>query len=182
VQAVDQVTKPRIDWRALLRRFVQRSATADYSWQMPNRRYIASGLYLPEIRSESMPLLVVAVDSSASTQSVLPIFKAELQSIVEECQPDATIVIMADAAVQRVDRFERGEPIEFNLEGLGGTDFRPVFQHVEREQLAPACLIYLTDGDGCYPEEAADYPTLWAITTPDSQAPWGETVNIDGMG
>jgi len=52
---------------------------------MPNRRYLASALYLPEIRSESMPLLVVAVDSSASTQSVLPIFKAELQSIVEEC-------------------------------------------------------------------------------------------------
>jgi predicted metal-dependent peptidase len=179
-QVVDQVAKPRIDWKAILRRFVQRSASADYSWQMPNRRYLASGLYLPEIRSESMPLLVVAVDSSASTQSVLPIFKAELQSIIEECQPEATIVIMADAAVQRVDRFERGEPIEFNLEGLGGTDFRPVFQHVEREQLDPACLIYLTDGDGCYPEEVSDYPTLWAITTSDSQAPWGETVNIDG--
>jgi len=178
-QAVDEVAKPRIDWKAILRRFVQRSASADYSWQMPNRRYLASALYLPEIRSESMPLLVVAVDSSASTQSVLPIFKAELQSIVEECQPEATIVIMADAAVQRVDRFERGEPIEFNLEGLGGTDFRPVFQHVEREQWDPACLIYLTDGDGCYPDDGSDYPTMWAITTPDLQAPWGETVNID---
>jgi predicted metal-dependent peptidase len=178
-QAVKQATKPRIDWKALLRRFVQQFASADYSWRMPNRRYLAGGVYLPELRSESMPVIVVAVDTSASTSNVLPIFKAEVQSIVDECQPEATIVIMADAAVQRVDRFERGDPIEFNVEGLGGTDFRPVFEHVDREQINPGCLIYLTDGDGCYPDEPSEYPTLWAITTPDQQAPWGETVNID---
>ncbi len=178
-QAVEQATKPRIDWKAILRRFVQQFACADYSWRMPNRRYLAGGLYMPELRSESMPVIVVAVDTSASTSSVLPIFKAELQSIVDECQPEATIVIMADAAVQRVDQFERGHPIEFNVEGLGGTDFRPVFEHVDRELVNPACLVYLTDGDGCYPDEPSDYPTLWAITAPHRQAPWGETVNID---
>ena len=178
-QAVEQGTRPRIDWKALLRRFVQQFANADYSWRMPNRRYIAGGIYPPELRSESMPAIVVAVDTSASTSSVLPNFKAELQSIVDECQPEATIVIMADAAVQRVDRFERGDTLEFNVEGLGGTDFRPVFEHVDREQVNPACLIYLTDGDGCYPDEPSDYPTLWAITSPNRQAPWGDTVTID---
>jgi predicted metal-dependent peptidase len=180
-QAVEQASKPRIDWKAILRRFVQQFASADYSWRMPNRRYIAGGIYLPELRSESMPLIVVAVDTSASTSSVLPIFKAELQSIVDECQPEATLVMMADAAVQRVDRFERCDPIEFNVEGLGGTDFRPVFEHVDRQQFNPACLIYLTDGDGSYPDEPSEYPTLWAITTPDRPAPWGETVTIDAM-
>jgi predicted metal-dependent peptidase len=180
-QAVEQATKPSVDWKSLLRRFVQQFASADYSWRMPNRRYFAGGIYLPELRSESMSAIVVAVDTSASTSSVLPIFKAELQSIVDECQPEATIVMMADAAVQRVDRFERDDPIEFNVEGLGGTDFRPVFEHIDREQWNPACLIYLTDGDGCYPEEPSEYPTLWAITSFYRQAPWGETVNIDPM-
>jgi predicted metal-dependent peptidase len=178
-QAVEESLKPQIGWRAVLRRFVQQCATADYSWRMPHRRYLSSGLFLPELRSESMPVLVVVVDSSGSTKSVLPRFKAELESIVEECQPEATIVIMADADVQRVDRFERGDPIEFNVEGLGGTDFRPAFAYIEREQLNPACLIYLTDGDGVYPEEAAEYPTLWAISTPDWPVPWGETLYID---
>jgi predicted metal-dependent peptidase len=178
-QAVEESLKPQIEWRAVLRRFVQQCATADYSWRMPNRRYLSSGLFLPELRSESMPVLVVVVDSSGSTKNVLPRFKAELESIVEECQPEATIVIMADADVQRVDRFERGDPIEFNVEGLGGTDFRPAFAYIEREQLNPACLIYLTDGDGVYPEQAAEYPTLWAISTPDWPVPWGETLYID---
>ena len=149
---------------------------------MPNRRYIAGGLYLPEIRSEAMPAIVVVVDSSASTSRVLPTFKAELQSIVEECQPESTIVIMADAKVQRVDRFERGEAIAFNVEGFGGTDFRPAFEHVDRQELCPACLIYLTDADGVYPDEPSTYPTLWAITTPDRHAPWGETVTIEVTG
>jgi predicted metal-dependent peptidase len=177
--AVEEALRPRIPWTAILRRFVQQLASADYSWRMPNRRYLSSGVYVPEIRSEAMPAIVVAVDSSASTERVLPVFKAELQSIVDECQPEATIVIMADAAVQRVDRFERGEPIQFNVEGLGGTDFRPTFLHVDREQWNPACLIYLTDGDGCYPDQPSDYPTLWAITDPHCQAPWGETVTVD---
>jgi predicted metal-dependent peptidase len=180
--AVDEVLRPRVAWKSILRRFVQQSATADYSWRMPNRRYVAARLYLPDLRSESLPSIVVVVDSSASTHAALPAFKAELQSIVEECQPESTIVIMADAKVQRVDEFQRGEAIEFNVEGFGGTDFRPAFGHVDREQLNPACLIYLTDADGVYPDEPSTYPTLWAITTPNQQAPWGETVYIDVTG
>ena len=180
--AVEEVLRPRVDWKSILRRFLQQSAAADYSWRMPNRRYIAAGRYLPDLRSESLPSIVVVVDSSASTHAVLPAFKAELQSIVEECQPESTIVIMADATVQRVDEFQRGDPIEFNVEGFGGTDFRPAFEHVDREQLNPACLIYLTDADGVYPEGPSTYPTLWAVTTPNRRAPWGETVYIDATG
>jgi predicted metal-dependent peptidase len=180
--AVDEVLRPRVDWKSILRRFVQQSASADYSWRRPNRRYIAAGLYLPDLRSESLPSIVVVVDSSASTHRVLPAFKAELQSIVEECQPESTIVIMADAKVQRVDEFQRGEAIEFNVEGFGGTDFRPAFEHVDHEQINLACLVYLTDADGVYPEEPSTYPMLWAITTPNRQAPWGETVYVDVTG
>jgi predicted metal-dependent peptidase len=176
--AVDQATQPRLDWRSLLRRFVQQFAASDYSWRRPNRRYTASGLYLPELRAEAMACIVVVADTSASTLRVLPVFMAELQSIVDECQPEETILIMADAAVQRVDRFTRGEPIEITVVGLGGTDFRPAFDHVEAEQLTPACLIYLTDGEGVFPDEPSDYPTLWAITSPGITAPWGETVTI----
>jgi predicted metal-dependent peptidase len=177
--AVEEACTPRIDWKTLLRRFLQSCSAADYSWRRPNRRYTPGGLYLPEIRSEAMPPIVVAVDTSGSTKRVLPLFKAELQSIVDECQPEATVVIMADAAVQRVDRFERGDPIEFHVEGLGGTDFRPVFEHVVREPLELACLIYLTDGFGTFPDAPPDFPTLWALTESRVEVPWGETVVID---
>jgi len=37
------------DWRAILRDFVAAAAPSDYRWTPPNRRYVASGLYLPSV-------------------------------------------------------------------------------------------------------------------------------------
>ena len=41
-----------LDWRTLLRRHMTDAASHDYSWSVPNRRFIDGGLYLPSIRSE----------------------------------------------------------------------------------------------------------------------------------
>jgi predicted metal-dependent peptidase len=177
--AVAEVMRPRVDWKSITRRFAQELATTDYSWRMPNPRYIVGGFCLPVLRSEGMGILVVVIDSSGSTERVLPVFKAELQSIVDECQPERTIVIMVDAEVQRVDVFERGAPIEFNVVGFGGTDFRPAFDYIEREQINPCGLIYLTDGYGYFPDNPPNYPVLWAITSQEVTAPCGETVYVD---
>jgi predicted metal-dependent peptidase len=177
--AVAEVMRPRVDWKSITRRFAQELATTDYSWRTPNPRYIAGGFCLPVLRSEGMGILVVVVDSSGSTERVLPVFKAELQSIVDECQPERTIVIMVDAEVQRVDVFERGDPIEFNVLGFGGTDFRPAFEYIDREQISPCGLIYLTDGYGYFPDNPPNYPVLWAVTSPEITAPHGETVFVD---
>lgn len=179
VTAIEEVAQPRIDWRSVLRRFVQQIAASDYSWRRPNRRCVANRVFVPELRAESMPAIVVVADTSGSTRGVLDVFMAELRSIQDECQPEETILVMADAAVHRVERFGRDEPIQCEFVGMGGTDFRPAFQYLEAEQINPACLIYLTDGDGEYPEVPSEFPTLWAITTPGTVAPWGETVTID---
>ena len=177
--AVEAAQAPSPTWRSNVHRFVESFADPDYSWQRPDRRFIGYGIYLPSLRSHSLPMIVVAVDTSGSTEQVLPVFKTQLQAIVDELQPAATVIIMADAQVQRVDRFERGEEIEFNVQGLGGTDFRPTFEYVERELPDAARLIYLTDGDGRYPKEPSLIPTLWAVTDPNIHVPWGEVTIID---
>ena len=43
-----------LDWRTLLRRYMTDTARSDYSWSLPNRRFIDTGLYLPSIRSEGI--------------------------------------------------------------------------------------------------------------------------------
>lgn len=176
--AVEQQTASKVDWKALLRRFVQQTAASDYSWKLPNRRYMSGGIYLPELRSETMPPIVVAVDTSGSTSAFIPMFAAELQAIVDECRPESTYVIYCDAEVQRVDHFERGEPVEMHVEGGGGTRFDPPFDYVDVEQLSPSCFIYLTDGEGRFPESIPDYPVLWAMTG-KIVAPWGESLQIE---
>jgi predicted metal-dependent peptidase len=93
------------------------------------------------------------------------------------------IVIQCDADVHKVERFERGEPLDIKRwYGEGGTDFRPVFRHIEREGIEPVCLIYLTDGHGAFPDAAPDYPVLWAVCQdpgyPVDRVPWGEMLQI----
>ena len=165
--AVEAATTPKVDWKSILRRFVQQCAMADYSWKLPNRRYIAQGIYLPELRSESMPPLVVFLDTSGSTQPYMAGFIGEIRGIAEECQPECVYIVHCDAAVHLVEKYERGEDIgEIVPQGLGGTSFIPAFEWAEREQIQPACAIYLTDLDGTFPTQPPAYPVLWAASEP----------------
>lgn len=177
-RAVKQANRAKADWRGALRRFVQQTAAADYSWSRPNPRYLAGGVYLPALRSEQMPAIVLAVDTSGSIdEKVLADFAGEMQSIVDEVSPSQVHVIYCDCKVQRVDTFERGEQITMDPAGGGGTRFTPVFDHVEAEGISPACVVYFTDGYGSYPELPPEYPVIWAMTS-DKVAPFGETLPI----
>lgn len=55
------------------------------------------------------------------------------------------------------------------IQGGGGTDFRPVFQYVnkmivDRTLKNLKALLYFTDGDGIYPREKPDYETVFLLT------------------
>jgi predicted metal-dependent peptidase len=176
---IDEIKNPQVDWKSALRRFIQTSmARADYSWRQPNRRYLAAGLYLPELRSESMPPLVVAVDTSGSIdQGTLASFAAEVNAIADETRPERVHVIYCDAEIAREDLFEAGEPIVFNPAGGGGTDFSPVFRHAEAQIPDAACIVYLTDMQGTFPN-GSEIPTLWVSTSEGVVGPFGETLEI----
>jgi predicted metal-dependent peptidase len=170
----------RQDWRALLREFIAATSPCDYRWSPPNRRYIASGLYLPSVERAGVGTIVVAVDTSGSIgEEELEQFAGEITAIADEAKPEAVHIVYCDAAVQSVQQFGPSEPIELEPRGGGGTDFRPVFEWIEANQIAPACLIYLTDlCCHSYPQ-APDYPVLW-VTDSRRRAPFGETIRIAG--
>ena len=46
---LDELMQPQVDWREVLREFVQTTCTgSDYStWKRPNRRYIGADIYMP---------------------------------------------------------------------------------------------------------------------------------------
>lgn len=176
---VEDIRNPPQDWRAILRRFVQMNARHDYSWRQPSSRYVYAGLYLPALRSETMPPMVIAVDTSGSIDDLtVNQFAKEISAIVEEVQPECVHVVYCDAEIQGVDVFERGEPVVVSPKGFGGTDFRPVFEWIANEGITPSCLVYLTDMAGVFPETAPDYPVLWGDTLGMIPAPWGDTIQI----
>jgi predicted metal-dependent peptidase len=177
---LEEATKPLVDWRSLLRRYMQDITTADYSWTRPNRRYLTSGLYLPSLCSPACGKIAIAVDTSGSIDAVtLAQFAGEMQAIIDEMQPSSVDVLYCDAEVNRVDTFERGEHIEMHPCGGGGTSFVPVFDHyAAADAEPPVVLVYFTDMYGSFPA-AADFPTIWASTSSTDTAPFGDVVPIN---
>lgn len=177
---VEGIKNPPQSWRAILRRFIQQAVAEDYSWKMPNGRYLYAGLYLPALHSESMGEMVIAVDTSGSINNDLVVqFQEELNAIADEVKPERIHVLSCDARVHVVETFERGEPVTIRPKGGGGTDFRPVFSWIEEEGIAPACLVYLTDMEGRFPDQAPNYPVIWAnFGRIDYPAPFGDVVSV----
>jgi predicted metal-dependent peptidase len=179
-QFITEMNKPKVDWKALLRKYIQDHAKNDYSWRQPSPRYTGMGLYLPKLYSEELGPMAVAQDTSGSMWSKedLTTCASELRSIIEDCKPQYTDLYYCDAAVAGSQRFERGEPFEFRPKGGGGTDFRPVFDEIAKQAEQPLCLIYFTDLQGTFPDEPPPYPVIW-LTVYEGTAPFGETLKIE---
>jgi len=183
---VEEITRQRMDWRSLLRRFMQEASKLDYTFTRPNRAYVPHGLYVPSLHAEGMGPVVVGFDTSMSIDDItVSVFGGETRDVIDEAQPIRTHVVYCDTRVAHVDTFEQGDPVEIVPHGGGGTDFRPVFEYADSLDEPPAALIYLTDLMGDFPEHAPDYPVFWATVKPLRELPeyyhppFGEVVEID---
>ena len=174
-----------LDWRTLLRRYMTDATRSDYSWSLPNRRFIDSGLYLPSIRSEGIETIAVIVDTSGSLPAAtLAAFWAELREVAAEIRPETVIVLQVDAAVRDAAEYAPEDlPEEIALKGRGGTDFRPGFEWLDAQGVQPGVCLYFTDMMcNSYPDVEPAYPTVWVnYSTPPSdwnREPWGERIDI----
>ena len=154
-----------LDWRSMLRRYMTDAAARDYSWSLPNRRFIDSGLYLPSMRSEGMGTLAVIIDTSGSVDTdALAAFWSEVREVAAEIEPERVIVLQVDAAVQDENDYAPGAlPERIVVKGRRGTDFRPGFARLAEQGIQPGVCLYFTDMD-CdrYPETEPRFPVIWA--------------------
>jgi predicted metal-dependent peptidase len=179
IRAVEASQAAKVDWRELLRRAWSDTIPSDYSWMRPNRRHIWAGLYLPGITSEGVGEIAIAVDCSGSVSSrQLGLFEAEIRSILAGQRPRLVHVLYFDAAVQKVETYQAGQPVSLSPVGGGGTDFRPCFDWLEAHAIVPQTLVFLTDLCGMFPSKAPVYPVIWA-STEDRRAPFGDVVPMD---
>ena len=187
-ETIRDAHRSTLDWRSLLRRYMTDAAARDYSWSVPNRRFIDSGLYLPSIRSEGMGTLAVIIDTSGSVDSdALAAFWSEVREVAAEIEPERIVVLQVDAAVQDEQEYAPGElPERILVKGRWGTDFRPGFEWLDEQGIQPAVCLYFTDLD-CdrYPETEPAYDVIWAdYSAADGLSPepppWGEHIRIDG--
>lgn len=179
---IDEMSKPRIDWKERLRHFVSELSKDDYDWTRPNKRLLEYDIVLPTLYNETAGAMALIIDDSGSiNDQILSAFSAEIRSIINDVAPSMTHLIYCDSHIPQNGRYDiaKGEELpKFKVHGGGGTDFNPPFRDIDKRKLEPKCLVYLTDGYGPFPPEPPDYPVLWVMTT-DVVAPWGETVPLD---
>jgi predicted metal-dependent peptidase len=169
----------QLDWRSYLWRYLVRTPVDFVDF---DRRFVGRGLYLETLAGESVRVHV-AVDTSGSiTPAQLRAFVGEIAGIVAAYPHLQCDLYYADAEVHGPYPLTVDTPLPRPLGG-GGTSFTPFFDRVaaELEPLVSTVLVYLTDGEGSFPDQPPLQPVLWVVTPGGRDLatfPFGETARL----
>lgn len=172
-----ELLKPQIDWRKVLRDFVTDTCKGnDFStWQRPNRRFIASDIYMPTGITERVEGIAVGGDMSGSIgDHEQAVILTEVKSITDTVKPSWLRMLYWDTEVVGDEKYEMHELDNFVQStkpvGGGGTDPSCVPEYLTTHKITPQCVIMITDGyvgswgNWCH-------PVLWVIIDNDNAHP-----------
>ena len=187
-QNLREVNRERYDYSAFLRKFAVRGEALKINDDEFDYIFYTYGLKLYERVPLIEPLeykevkrireFVIAIDTSGSVQGdTVQRFLQKTYNILESSESFFNKVnihiIQCDAAVQDDALITCREDFEdymahMEIRGLGGTDFRPVFEHVGRLRAQGELgdlkgLIYFTDGWGGFPARKPDYDVAFVF-------------------
>jgi predicted metal-dependent peptidase len=176
---IDHLLQPQIPWRMLLARFLSNVARDDFTYMRPSRR--EGEAIFPSLRSAQVDV-AVAVDTSGSIKrGEIDEFLSEIDAIKGQIRARVTLLPCDAALVEGAPWiFEPWEDFDVpdHLTGGGGTDFRPVFEWLDRHGVQPDLLVYFTDAQGPFPEAPPPYPVLWLVKGKE-KCPWGERIQLN---
>lgn len=182
-----EMLRPVVQWedhiKGLMVRIIGQGA---YDWRRLDRRLVTRGIGAPSTTGYGAEWVVIGGDSSGSIYAdpdLIDRFFGEMTGIVEDVNPRRLSVVWCDAKVQRVDEVEDMSDLKGvyykGTKGGGGTSFVPVFDWVHEQGMDPDCLLYLTDGDGTFPQQVPTYPVIWGdISKGRQKYKWGDYVSI----
>lgn len=176
---IDDLLAPQLPWRSLLARYLMNAARDDYSFQRTSRR--ESAALMPRLSSQSVNV-VVALDTSGSVhKDELQEFLSEINALKAQVRAQVTL----HACDDKLDangpwHFALWESLQLpeEVSGGGGTDFRPIFDWVEREHLNPDLLLFFTDAQGRFPAREPSFPVVWLVKG-KSPVPFGIRIQLN---
>lgn len=176
---IEHHLQPQLPWRMVLSRYLSSLARDDFSYMRPSRRE-GDAIY-PSLRSAQIEV-VIAVDTSGSVRreelnsfiTEIDAIKGQIRARITLLPCDASLAKGAPWIYEPWEEFKLPE----NIQGGGGTDFRPVFEWVGKMDMQPQLLLYFTDGDGEFPLQPPDYAVIWLVKG-RNKTPWGERVQLN---
>lgn len=177
---VKDLLKPKVNWRDHIVRFVSDYSKYDYTWKMPNPRYLSSGLYLPSFDQDKTLVVAVAIDTSGSVnEGEIRLYLSEIAGLFMTFSSIECHVIACDSRVAYTAELDEFDIKQIKFKGGGGTSFIPPFEWLEEKDIQPNCLIYFTDGWCSSFADRPEYPVLWLISSEyNFQPPYGEVIKL----
>lgn len=173
---IDDLIEPKLDWKTILRDKVVSSVKNDFRFFPPAKKYLWQGIYLPSSYGERLEI-AIGVDTSGSVdKKQFQEFMAEMRGITEQFEDYILHIFMCDTRVHDyiVIDSQSDWPKSFPKHD-GGTSFGPVIDLIAQKDLTISALVYLTDGDGHFPDREPEYPVIW-ILNKDGTVPWGTKI------
>lgn len=178
---MENLVQPVLNWKKILADFISRNLGGGSSWLPPDRRMFSLGVYLPS-SYEDMLKITVVVDVSGSMTAELKQVFSEVKGIAEAWGQYAIRVIQFDDGITKIEVFENDDGKTLGKIGIcggGGTDIRPVFDYLNKENNDDAVVV-LTDGCFLFPKDQPNYPVIWGLTVKtEVKFPWGEVFIMD---
>lgn len=173
------LTKPKINWKAVLQRFVATLTNDNYSWQRPNKRLLPT--YLPKLHSQTLGRLDFAIDTSGSiTKEQFTQFVSEVHAVLRMLKPKEIGVYQFDHKLEGSNVVRKVTDIlTIPFSGGGGT--RPQCAIDEFKKNKALGLIILTDG---YFHKSLltdpKRPVIWVVyDNPNFVPPFGSVVHFE---
>ena len=205
---LEETTRERYDYSEILRRFTVMGEDITVNDDEFDYIYYTYGLEhygnLPLIEpleykeTNKVREFVIALDTSASCRgAVVKAFLNKTYSILKSSENFFhhinVHILQCDHQVQSDTRITCDEDFDAfmrygKLTGFGATDFRPVFEYVEKLQSQGEFenlkgLIYFTDGYGIYPRKKPKYDVIFAFLDEDENRapvpPWSMKVVLE---
>ncbi len=177
---VDFLLQPQLPWRMLLARYMTAVARDDYSWTRPSTRRGGEAIF-PTLRSAQVNVTVALDVSGSISEREMAEFLSEIDAIKGQMRARITLLAcdakLAEGAPWRYEPWE-DFTLPKSFTGGGGTDFRPVFDWTDRQDVQPDLLVYFTDAKGAFPKAPPPYPVIWLVKGRGA-VPWGERIQLN---
>lgn len=180
---IKEILYPKMPWREILYKYITRELPYNYTYSMPSKKSIASGIYMPSVEKEGIEV-IVSVDTSGSiSEKELNDFMSEVVGIAKSFSGIRMTVLVCDADIQDVLEVTNGNIdtlLELKPKGGGGTSHVPVYKWIQENKPNSKILVALTDAYTEFPKEEST-KTLWVLCQGHADIksiPFGEVVEI----
>lgn len=179
---IGEILDPQLPWQYILAEFVSGQSKDDYTWRKQNKRHFHLGYITPAIYSEKLVIGYATDTSGSMSEKELAEGLSELIAICNAFPSYELHLFACDAAVHHYQVITQmdgidGIDIKGMIKGGGGTDFRPVFEKINEDNIQLSALVYFTDAYGTFPDEEPDFPVLWVVKG-NREVPWGRRCEL----